>query len=1064
MVVTMLGLIVLYPMNKILIIISVLISININAQNILVQEYQVFDVHSINNCTDNVKFNQNLGRVFDYSISNDSLIFDGLWVYDLKNNLVQNFNIGNGSGEFLDLTVASNNIYGIVRTKAPTTIAKYYLSKVNFSTNTFVKVITFPNTIPMSSTCNYTKNKLIGISLLNQIIEIDTQTDTYQYLFTLPTQYLGYDFISIMQDDNCDENNILLNSLIGLGVFKIDFINKDLIQVCTTSLTDNGIASPHPYLSCLDLDKNNSTTNQPKDYRATLCSSGSVSICDSDIKVKTRPGFADSMRVWISSGIKDIGNEQLTLVGALPAGVMQKTKNGEWWFYFPKDYAEANIENLIKQIRYTNSKATPTLGERQITFYLYTAKVVSDPAVAHIFISKPQQTKQDYSACTGKTLVINGINIKKDTAFCTALKGKEGCDSTHCVTVTFSAKQSGSAKQNVCFGNAYTFKGVTYSKSGIYKDTLKSSQGCDSIVTYTFSVLNKKEGATKASVCFGQTYDFYGKNLTQSGDYEHVINAVNACDSTVKLTLSVLPKKEGATKASVCFGQSYDFYGKNLTQSGDYEHVINAANTCDSTVKLTLSILPKKEGATKASVCFGGNYDFYGKNLTQSGDYEHVINAANACDSTVKLTLSVLPKKEGATKASICSGATYNFYGKNLTQSGDYEHVVNAANACDSTVKLTLSVLPKKEGATKASVCLGQSYDFYGKNLSQSGDYEHVINAANACDSTVKLTLSVLPKKENTKQATTCEGVKYYFFGDSLSKSGNYEKVFKTKSGCDSLEKLTLNVLPKKEILQKASVCFGGNYDFYGKKLMQSGDYEHVIKNATVCDSTVKLTLSVLPRKEFLQKATTCEGVAYNFYGDVLTKSGNYEKMFKTKIGCDSLEKLSLQVVPLPILTLPTDITLTEGTSVKIKATVKADSLKSIAWLPATFLDRDNSLEVTTTPTENIDYQVVVKNKNGCESKASIKVFLKAKKKIFAPTAFSPNDDGFNDLFEVFLKADEGTVESYEIYDRWGNLTYQNAEPWSGKESSEGVYTYLVKVKWNDGKVSALSGDVTLIR
>ena len=851
---------------------------------------------------------------------------------------------------------------------SPIPIVEAGLYKINLKTRQryFVGKLPFanPNFYATNQALLFYNHELI-VFTNSEVTQIDTINPiNSKILFDLPLPLATFNTNVI---EECDTSRIISFTQ-WEGIVELDWNKKKFIKISDYDYKKGyyfaTVEAPPQYLSCLDLDKNNSTTNRPKDYHNSLCTggSGSVSICDSDIKVKTRPGFADSMRVWISSGIKDIGSEQLTLVGALPAGVSQKTKNGEWWFYFPKDYAEANIENLIKQIRYTNSKATPTLGERQITFYLYTAKVVSDPAVAHIFISKPQTSKQDYSACTGKILTINGINIKKDTSFCTALKGKEGCDSTHCVTVTFSAKQSGTAKQNVCFGETYIFKGITYSKSGVYKDTLKSSQGCDSIVAYTFSVLPKKEGTTKASICFGQSYDFYGKNLSQGGDYEHVINAVNVCDSTVKLTLSVLPKKEGSAKASICFGQSYDFYGKNLTQSGDYEHVISAANACDSTVKLTLSVLPKKEGATKASICFGQSYDFYGKNLTQGGDYEHVVSAANVCDSTVKLTLSILSKKEGAIKGSVCFGQSYDFYGKNLTQSGDYEHVVNTVNACDSTVKLTLSILPKKEGTAKASICFGQTYDFYGKNLTQSGDYEHVINAAN------------------------------------------------------------------------------------------------------VCDSTVKLMLSVLPKKEILRKATTCEGVAYNFYGDVLTKSGNYEKMFKTKMGCDSLEKLSLQVVTLPILTLPTDITLTEGTSVKIKATVKADSLKSIAWLPATFLDKDDALEVTTTPTENIDYQVVVKNKNGCEAKASIKVFLKAKKKIFTPTAFSPNEDGFNDLFEVFLKADEGAVESYEIYDRWGNLIYQNAEPWSGKDSSEGVYTYLVKVKWNDGKVSALSGDVTLTR
>ena len=415
-----------------------------NAQKILVNEYFTTmnsALHEFNQCSYNPLMPP-IGIALDYSIKNDSVYFfkgsldTFLYVHNLKSGVKSKTNFSHfiytlPSGvqtiDALDLTIENSGlIYMIGRSKSN---YNYALFKANTATSKFVEVINFPDTLPVFSTCNYTKNKLIGISAFNDIIEINIQSNTYKILFTLPSKYLGYEFFSIMQDDNCNDNDILLSSIGGLGVFKIDFTNKDLIQVCPTSLTDDGIASPHPYLSCLDLDKNNSTTNLSKDYQNSLCTgSSSVSICDSDIKVKTRPGFADSMRVWISSGIKDIGNEQLTLVGALPTGVSQKTKNGEWWFYFPKDYAEANIENLIKQIRYTNSKATPTLGERQITFYLYTAKVVSDPAVAHIFISKPQTSKQGYSACTGKMLTINGINIKKDTAFCTALKGKEGCD------------------------------------------------------------------------------------------------------------------------------------------------------------------------------------------------------------------------------------------------------------------------------------------------------------------------------------------------------------------------------------------------------------------------------------------------------------------------------------------------------------------------------------------------------------------------------------------------------------------------------------------------------------
>ena len=457
MVVTMLGLIVLYPMKKLFISILLLLIIKSYGQNIVSHRYDqnTLTTFKIDLCKESFFTNQPLGRLLmDYTVDNSKILMENagkLEEYDVSLNT--KIIIADTFPSYTDISVSElGRVFYISKPNK-----NYQLNEYKLATKSSNVIFIFPDSINYVNTTRY-KGKLLMVDFVNHVMLIDPDNpSSFQILFTLPDQFLGRVF-SIAYIEVCESSDIFLFPQLTSEVYKLDFINKTLIKVCDSDFTGNtAVASPHPYLSCLDLDKNNSTTNQPKDYRATLCASGSMSICDSDIKVKTRPGFADSMRVWISSGIKDIGNEQLTLVGALPAGVSQKTKNGEWWFYFPKDYAEANIENLIKQIRYTNSKATPTLGERQITFYLYTAKVVSDPAVAHIFISKPQQTKQDYSACTGKTLTINGINIKKDTAFCTALKGKEGCDSTHCVTVTFSAKQSGTAKQNVCFGETYIF-------------------------------------------------------------------------------------------------------------------------------------------------------------------------------------------------------------------------------------------------------------------------------------------------------------------------------------------------------------------------------------------------------------------------------------------------------------------------------------------------------------------------------------------------------------------------------------------------------------------------------
>ena len=88
---------------------------------------------------------------------------------------------------------------------------------------------------------------------------------------------------------------------------------------------------------------------------------------------------------------------------------------------------------------------------------------------------------------------------------------------------------------------------------------------------------------------------------------------------------------------------------------------------------------------------------------------------------------------------------------------------------------------------------------------------------------------------------------------------------------------------------------------------------------------------------------------------------------------------------------------------------------------------------------------------------------------LWIPNAFTPNGDGINDFFGIY-----GTsVKSYhmEIYDRWGELIFQNDDyfpTWDGnyhgKPLNVGVYVYLVQVDYKDGTSMFRKGDVTLIR
>ena len=93
---------------------------------------------------------------------------------------------------------------------------------------------------------------------------------------------------------------------------------------------------------------------------------------------------------------------------------------------------------------------------------------------------------------------------------------------------------------------------------------------------------------------------------------------------------------------------------------------------------------------------------------------------------------------------------------------------------------------------------------------------------------------------------------------------------------------------------------------------------------------------------------------------------------------------------------------------------------------------------------------------------------------IFIPASFSPDNDGEDDVFApVILPGYKEfvEVETFKIYNRWGELVYDNDNPkigWDGTtegaENSVGVYLYSIGITTPDGTARTFHGNVTLLR
>lgn len=117
-------------------------------------------------------------------------------------------------------------------------------------------------------------------------------------------------------------------------------------------------------------------------------------------------------------------------------------------------------------------------------------------------------------------------------------------------------------------------------------------------------------------------------------------------------------------------------------------------------------------------------------------------------------------------------------------------------------------------------------------------------------------------------------------------------------------------------------------------------------------------------------------------------------------------------------------------------------------------------------------------NRNGVQNIFAQNMFAESetsnceteKSKYFIPNVFTPNNDGYNDIFEITV---EGySVEKLKIFNRWGELIFESTDQmkaWDGKVNgnSAGASTYYYTVSLKDIKTNNASeqtGFITLFQ
>lgn len=124
--------------------------------------------------------------------------------------------------------------------------------------------------------------------------------------------------------------------------------------------------------------------------------------------------------------------------------------------------------------------------------------------------------------------------------------------------------------------------------------------------------------------------------------------------------------------------------------------------------------------------------------------------------------------------------------------------------------------------------------------------------------------------------------------------------------------------------------------------------------------------------------------------------------------------------------------------------------------------------QVTVYPKETTCYLLKGTNTYGCTGTDTVCVMVTKDWDVFVPNAFTPNGDGYND---VFIPSGYGLAEIHlTIFDRWGNLIFRSHGEvigWDGKRKGQlckqDVYVYQAEIVTMAGNTVKRTGHVTLL-
>lgn len=566
------------------------------------------------------------------------------------------------------------------------------------------------------------------------------------------------------------------------------------------------------------------------------------------------------------------------------------------------------------------------------------------------------------------------------------------------------------------------------------------------------------------------TADSIEYTFPNDGNYTVCVTARNACDEAPPTCTVVQVNSIPVTEIVdvLCEGDSFLVANTAIYEGGFYEFNLQNFEGCDSLVTVDLTEIVTPVLNIDVDICEGDTLSIGNTPYTQTGIYQETLTSVFGCDSIVNLDLftivcnissddSFTPpicfgESSGSIEFSITNGTppfTYSWMELNNALSG-------SGNISSTGEIIIIDNVPK--GTYLITI------------LDNFGNTNIIISEVSEPS---EMNLDFVPSDYNGINISCEDSFDGTLLAESSGGVPNYNYAWSSNQTTELINNLSAGVYTV-TVTDEAGCSIIGNFEIVAPlPLNLTAEFSNPI-----CDG---------PSTGFVNVIQSSGGTApysysldgNNFTTDLLFENlteGTYELEMMDANGCLFSVTETLVAPQIPEIDLGENIELNLGETITFQTAFNNVNLQEIVWTPNDEFDCTDCLSPTFLPLNSGNYTLFVTSEDNCSTSDSITITVNKFRQFYAPNAFSPNFDGYNDYFTLYGGPEVEIIKKLTVFNRWGAVVFQgndlmagiDTQGWdgvfNGKTINPDVYVWLAEVQFLDGEIISYSGDLTVTK